>query len=73
MSSFDIVKKVTAPNTFRTAAVISNFDIDTSHIDEHFKGDISPEAGWQVGLIVGGVGNRKNDHSKGSIQRCVLL
>lgn len=64
MSSFDIVKKVTAPNTFRTAAVISNFDIDTSHIDEHFKGDISPEAGWQVGLIVGGSGTGKTTIAK---------
>ena len=58
MPSFDIVKKVSAPNTFRTSAIISNFDIDTSHIDERFTGEIAPQDGWQVGLIVGGVGNR---------------
>lgn len=57
MPSFDIIKKVSAPNTFRTSAIISNFDIDTGHIDEHFVGSIDPADGWQVGLIVGGVWN----------------
>lgn len=59
MSSFDIVKKVHAPATFRTAAIISNFDIDIDHIDEHFTGEITPQEGWQVGLIVGGSGTGK--------------
>ena len=67
MPHFDIIKKVNAPHTFRTNAVISNFDIDVSHIDEHFVGDINPADGWQVGLIVGGVRNREDNHSKRSI------
>jgi len=64
MPSFDIVKKVSAPNTFRTSAIISNFDIDTSHIDERFTGEIAPQDGWQVGLIVGGSGTGKTTIAK---------
>ena len=57
MPSFDIVKKVNPPKSFRASAIISNFDIDTSHIDEHFKGDIDTQGEWHIGLIVGGVRN----------------
>lgn len=64
MPSFDIVKRVVAPHSFRTSAIISNFDIDTSHIDEHFKGEITPEEDWQVGLIVGGSGTGKTTIAK---------
>ena len=73
MPGFDIVKKVTAPHSFRASAIISNFDIDTSHIDEHFVGEIDPQDGWQIGLIVGGVRNRENDYRKRSVQRRILL
>lgn len=58
MPSFDIIRQVKAPHTFRTSAIISNFDIDINHIDEHFKGEINPPEGWQIGLIVGGVWHR---------------
>ena len=64
MPSFDIVKKVTAPHSFRASAIISNFDIDTSHIDEHFVGEIDPQDGWQIGLIVGGSGTGKTTIAK---------
>lgn len=64
MPSFDIIKKVNAPNTFRTSAIISNFDIDTSHIDEHFIGEIDLQKDWQVGLIVGGSGTGKTTIAK---------
>lgn len=64
MPSFDIVKRVTAPKSFRTSAIISNFDIDTAHIDEHFKGDIDLTGKWQVGLIVGGSGTGKTTIAK---------
>ena len=64
MPSFDIVKKVNPPKSFRTSAVISNFDIDTSHIDEHFKGEIDLKCDWNIGLIVGGSGTGKTTIAK---------
>lgn len=64
MPCFDIVKKVKAPHSFRTQAIISNFDIDTTHIDEHFKGEIDLQNDWQVGLIVGGSGTGKTTIAK---------
>lgn len=64
MPSFDIVKKVTAPKTFRASAIISNFDIDIEHIDEHFTGEINPPDDWQIGLIVGGSGTGKTTIAK---------
>lgn len=64
MPSFDIIRKVKAPHSFRTSAIISNFDIDTEHIDEHFKGEIDPPEGWQIGLIVGGSGTGKTTIAK---------
>lgn len=54
MPSFDIVRKVNPPKSFRSSAIISNFDIDISHIDEHFTGEMEFPDGWQIGLIVGG-------------------
>ena len=59
MPSFDIIKPVKAVKTFRTSAIISNFDIDTAHIDERFTGEINPPEGWKIGLIVGGSGTGK--------------
>lgn len=64
MPSFDIIRQVKAPHTFRTSAIISNFDIDINHIDEHFKGEINPPEGWQIGLIVGGSGTGKTTIAK---------
>lgn len=59
MPSFDIVRKVNPPKSFRSSAIISNFDIDISHIDEHFTGEMEFPDGWQIGLIVGGSGTGK--------------
>ena len=65
MPSFDIVKEVCPPNTFRAKSIIGNFDIDTSHISEHFSGNIDIEgAEWNVGLIVGGSGTGKSTIAK---------
>lgn len=61
MPSFDIVKEVKPATTFRTANIISNFDLDVSHIHEHFAGNIDIESKeWNVGLIVGGSGTGKS-------------
>lgn len=61
MPSFDIVKEVKPATTFRTANIISNFDLDVEHIHEHFAGNIDIESrAWNVGLIVGGSGTGKS-------------
>lgn len=73
MPSFDIIKPVKAVKTFRTSAIISNFDIDTAHIDERFTGEINLPEGWKIGLIVGGVGHRENNYSPRGFQRRIFL
>lgn len=61
MPSFNIVKEVKPENTFRTANIVSNFDLDVDHIREHFAGNIDIESrAWNVGLIVGGSGTGKS-------------
>ena len=61
MPSFDILKDVKPQTTFRTANIISNFDLDVDHISEHFTGSIDIEGrDWNVGLIVGGSGTGKS-------------
>lgn len=65
MPSFDIVKEVKPLNTFRVSNIVSNFDLDLNHVNEHFKGNIDIEdKEWNVGLIVGGVRYRKKHNSK---------
>lgn len=65
MPDFDIVKQIKVSDTFRTSAIIGSFDIDTSHIDEHFAGTIDIDSKeWNVGLIVGGSGTGKTTIAK---------
>lgn len=40
MPSFDIIKEVKPENTFRVSNIVSNFDLDIEHINEHFSGNI---------------------------------
>jgi ABC-type ATPase with predicted acetyltransferase domain len=61
MPSFDIIKHVTPGDSYRVSSVVNAFDLDLSHIDEHFKGSIDIEGReWNVGLIVGGSGTGKS-------------
>lgn len=65
MPTFDIVKEIKADNSFRAKSIIGNFDIDSDHIKEHFKGNIDiDEKDWNVGLIVGGSGTGKTTIAK---------
>ena len=67
MPRFDIVKEVHVEDSpsFRVNSVINNFDLDISHIHEHFEGDINIEGeSWNVGLIVGGSGTGKSTIAK---------
>ena len=56
MPSFDIVKKLDVKETYRVARVLSDFDMDKSKGDVHFKGEIEIPENWSVGLIYGASG-----------------
>lgn len=64
MPNFDIIREVTAPKSFRVAAVMSAFDLQTSHIREHFTGQIDLDNDWNIGLIVGSSGTGKSTIAK---------
>lgn len=64
MPSFDIVKEIKPENSFRVSAIVSNFDLDIEHLEEHFTGEITPPDDWKVGLIVGGSGTGKTTIAK---------
>ena len=59
MPSFDIVKKLDIKETYRVARVLSDFDMDKSKGDVHFKGEIEIPENWNVGLIYGASGTGK--------------
>lgn len=59
MPSFDIVKKNDIKETYRVARVLSDFDMDKSKGDVHFKGEIEIPENWNVGLIYGASGTGK--------------
>lgn len=59
MPSFDIVKKLDVKETYRVARVFSDFDMDKSKGDVHFKGEIEIPENWNVGLIYGASGTGK--------------
>lgn len=66
MPSFNIVKETVVDNSsFRVSSILSNFDLDTSHLKETFSGKIDIEGQeWKVGLIVGGSGTGKSTIAK---------
>ncbi len=65
MPNFDIIKDVCPANTFRVNSIVNNFDLETDHIKEHFKGNIDIEnKEWNVGIIVGGSGTGKSTIAK---------
>ena len=65
MPNFDIVREVHPDNTFRVNSIVNNFDLNLSHIHEHFTGNIDIEnKDWNVGLIVGGSGTGKSTIAK---------
>ena len=64
MPYFDIIKKTTAPKSFRVASVMGKFDLQDENVIEHFKGDININNDWQIGLIVGKSGTGKTTIAK---------
>lgn len=59
MPTFDIVKTVQPEKTFRVAAIMGKFDLQSEKITETFTGEIDLPVDWQVGLIVGKSGSGK--------------
>lgn len=59
MPSFDIVKKLDVKETYRVARVLSDFYMNISKGDVHFKGEIEIPENWSVGLIYGASGTGK--------------
>lgn len=59
MQNFDIVRRSEVQKTFRVAKIMSDFDIDTTHAKEHFKGSLNLPEKWNIGVIVGGSGTGK--------------
>lgn len=60
MPNFDIVKTCDIEKTFRVAHIMGDFDVNPSHSNEHFKGEIKFSDDWQIGVIVGGSGTGKS-------------
>ena len=62
---FDIHLKTDVAESFITNSVKGKFDLDTSHLQEHFVGDIPIEnLDWKIGLIYGNSGTGKSTISK---------
>lgn len=59
MPHFDILRKSEPSKSFRVANVIGTYDLQQSHAEEHFIGDINLPEKWNVGLIVGRSGTGK--------------
>lgn len=65
MSHFDIVKENFADEkSFRVKSVMGMFDLDSTHIKEHFVGDIDFPENWSVGVIYGASGTGKTTIAK---------
>lgn len=59
MQSFDIIKQSSAQESFRVKAIMGNYDLQTSHTEEHFTGFLDIDYDWNIGLIVGRSGSGK--------------
>lgn len=59
MPNFDIIRENTPQKSFRVDSIIGTYDLQTSHITEHFKGSINLPEKWNIGLIVGRSGTGK--------------
>jgi len=64
MPHFDIIRKAQPSKSFRVAAVMGTFDLDTNQVEEHFVGNIDLPKDWQIGLIVGNSGTGKTTIAK---------
>lgn len=64
MPAFDIVKKSSIKQTFRTQKIACDFDFGKSEICERFSGSIDFPESWNIGMIVGNSGTGKSTIAK---------
>lgn len=64
MPNFDIVKKSDVGKSFRVEKIKADFDVNESHSQEHFKGQIDIPEKWNIGIIVGESGTGKSTIAK---------
>lgn len=64
MSYFNIVKTFNADNSFRNAAIIGKYDLQSFNITENFTGQLDLPLEWNVGCIVGNSGTGKTTIAK---------
>lgn len=64
MPHFDIIKSVIPVKSFRVASIIGKFDLQISHIEDHFVGNIELPEKWNIGMIVGKSGTGKTTIAK---------
>lgn len=60
MPTFDIIKSAHPGESFRVKSVMGTYDLQSSKITEHFKGEIELPPQWNIGLIVGRSGTGKS-------------
>lgn len=73
MPNFNIVKKHTPSDSFRSAYVRSSYDLQSKQIVEEFCGSIDIESlHWNVGLIVGGSGTGKSTIIREIFPDCIV-
>lgn len=59
MPRFDIVRKAQPTDSFRVQSIIGTYDLQQSHVEERFVGNIELPEKWNIGLIVGRSGSGK--------------
>lgn len=65
MPGFDIVRRWSPEETFRTQTVRSSFTLEEAKFEKHFVGNIPLEnENWQIGVIVGRSGTGKTTIAK---------
>lgn len=64
MPNFDIIKKSDVGKSFRVEKIKADFDVNESHSQEHFKGQIDIPEKWSIGIIVGESGTGKSTIAK---------
>lgn len=72
MPHFDIIKKSQPGETFRVKSVMGSYDMNASHVEEHFEGEINLPEKWNIGLIVGRSGTGKTTIARELFGDCII-
>lgn len=60
MQNFNIIRQIIPGNSFRSQAVIGQFDLSVNNYTEVFEGSLDLPLEWSVGVIVGHSGTGKS-------------